>query len=202
MTIECIPVYILMGTCGCGKTTYAEALVKEFGCHYIEGDRLHPEANVQKMSAGIPLTDGDRWGWLTEIRDTYVAEARKIQAASGVGRHQLDKSDIIVVTCSALKRCYRDLLRDVPLLLTDSTTISVQFVYLKGTYKLIESRMIERTDHFMATKMLDSQWQTLEVPDPLMEPSIIVQDISADTETVVQSLVQEITKRLLSNTMC
>ncbi|CAG2169446.1 unnamed protein product [Oppiella nova] len=179
-----VPVYVLMGTCGCGKTTYAELLVNRFQCQYIEGDLLHPKANVDKMSAGIPLTDDDRWGWLTSIRDTYVQKAREV-AAKGV-----DRSGIIIVTCSSLRKVYRDLLRDVP-----KGLCRVVFVYLKGTYSLIESRMRARSDHFMASNMLDSQWRTLEEPDPQHE-AVIIQDISGDTEAIVENLVQEISKQL------
>ncbi|CAG2120999.1 unnamed protein product [Medioppia subpectinata] len=124
-----VPVYVLMGTCGCGKTTYAEALVKEFGCHSIEGDRLHPTANVDKMSAGIPLTDDDRWGWLSDIRHTYVQKASQIVAQGLSGT-----SGLIIVTCSALRLVYRDLLRDVP-----KGSCRVVFVYLKGSYELIDT---------------------------------------------------------------
>ncbi|CAG2102820.1 unnamed protein product [Medioppia subpectinata] len=184
MPVE-VPVYVLMGTCGCGKTTYAEALVKEFGCHYIEGDRLHPTANVNKMSAGIPLTDDDRWGWLAAIRDTYVQKATEIVAQGLSGT-----SGIIVVTCSALRLVYRDLLRDVP-----KGSCRVVFVYLKGTYELLDSRMKARSGHFMASNMLNSQWKTLEEPDSQRE-DVILQDISADTDTVVKNLIKEIKKQL------
>ena len=183
MTNE-VPVYVLMGTCGCGKTTIAELLVNKLNCQYIEGDALHPTANVKKMSDGIPLTDEDRWGWLRSIRDTYVKKANLI--SSQVKSH----NRVIIVTCSALRRVYRDLLREVP-----KGLCRVVFIYLKGSYELIESRMKSRQNHFMASNMLKSQWKTLEEPDPQHE-EVIIQDISLKTDDIIESLSKQIRERI------
>ena len=173
----------MMGTCGCGKTTVAQGLVQQLQCPFIEGDTLHPKANVDKMAAGIPLTDDDRWGWLRTIREAYTSIARELS----------DEEDrtkrIIVVTCSSLKKAYRDLLREVP-----NELCKVVFIYLKGSYQLIDSRMKARQNHFMASNMLKSQWATLEEPDPQQE-EVIIQDIDIDMKDIVNSLCQQIYKR-------
>lgn len=179
-----VVVYVLMGTCGCGKTTVAEGLVKQIKCHFIEGDALHPKANVDKMSAGIPLTDDDRWGWLRSIRDAYVNKARELANEDDRAKR------LVVVTCSSLRKAYRDLMREVP-----KDLCKVVFIYLKGSYQLIESRLKARQNHFMATNMLKSQWATLEEPDPQHE-EVIIQDIDLDMEDIIDSLLKQINQRL------
>ena len=175
-----VPIYILMGTCGCGKTTIGEQLVKKLNCSFIEGDLLHPKANVEKMSAGIPLNDDDRWGWLSQIRNTFVDMAKNRAS------EPMSKNRLIIVTCSSLRKVYRDILRTVP-----DGLCRVVFIYLKGDYELLQNRMKSRKNHFMAANMLESQWKTLEEPDPQQE-SVIIQDISLDTDTIVANLVQQI----------
>ncbi|KAI8074186.1 shikimate kinase [Gongronella butleri] len=162
-----IPIYILMGTAGCGKTSVAEAMQKRLQCEYIEGDQLHPPANIAKMSAGVPLEDEDRWGWLETIRDEMTSIVTKLQqekqaAAGDNGRFAL------IVTCSSLKKVYRDILRGVP-----ASVGTVTFVYLKGSRELLGQRIGSRQGHFMASAMLDSQWNALEEPDPAQERCII-----------------------------
>jgi len=179
-----VPVYVLMGTCGCGKTTIGQELVKRLNCQFVEGDTLHPQSNVEKMSKGIPLTDDDRWLWLELVRDSYVQRARDILSG------EKSRSRVVIATCSSLRKVYRDILREVP-----SGVCRVTFVYLKGSYQLIEARMKSRKNHFMATNMLDSQWKTLEEPDPQQE-SVIIQDISDDTDVIVEKLVNAIASQL------
>jgi gluconokinase len=181
---EEVPVYVLMGTCGCGKTTIAEKLAKLLNCPFIEGDLLHPKSNVEKMSKGIPLTDEDRWQWLESVRDSYVAKAKDIL------NDKKSKSRVVIATCSSLKKVYRDILRDVPL-----GVCRVTFIYLKGSYQLIDSRMKLRKNHYMAPNMLDSQWKILEEPDPLFE-SVIIQDISGETDVIAESLEKIIVNQL------
>jgi gluconokinase len=181
---EEVPVYVLMGTCGCGKTTIAQNLVKLLNCPFIEGDLLHSKSNVEKMSKGIPLTDEDRWQWLESVRDSYVIKAKDIL------NDKKSKSRVVIATCSSLRKVYRDILRDVPL-----GVCRVTFIYLKGSYELIYSRMKSRKNHYMASNMLDSQWKILEEPDPLFE-SVIVQDISDETHVIAESLEKIILNQL------
>jgi carbohydrate kinase (thermoresistant glucokinase family) len=137
-------VLVVMGVSGSGKTTVAEGLSERLAWPFLEGDSLHPEANVAKMSAGQPLTDDDRWPWLELVAD-WVAE-RTAAGEDGI------------VTCSALKRSYRDVIR------RDSD--EVVFVHLTGERETLEERMRARKGHFMPPEMLDSQLETLEEPGP------------------------------------
>jgi gluconokinase len=136
------PVLIVMGVSGTGKSTVAGMLAGHLGWELREGDDLHPAANVAKMSAGIPLTDEDRWPWLDEIV-AWIDEQAAEQAPG-------------IVTCSALRRSYRDRLRRP----------NVIFVHLAGEREVIAARMAARLDHFMPTGLLDSQFATLETPGP------------------------------------
>ncbi len=134
---------VVMGVAGCGKSTVAEAIHERLGYAYAEGDDFHPQANIDKMSAGIPLTDEDRWPWLEVINKWMVA------------RETLGENT--VVSSSALKRSYREVLaKDVP----------VFFVHLSGTHELIQRRLSERQGHFMPPALLPSQFAILE---PLAE---------------------------------
>ena len=134
-------IVVLMGVCGCGKSTIGRALAAELDWPFLDADTVHPQANVAKMGAGIPLTDEDRWPWF----DRIVAEMRRHAAA---GKH-------VVIACSALKQAYRDRL---------ATGGSVRFVYLKGDAKTIGPRLAGRTGHFMPASLLASQFATLEEP--------------------------------------
>ncbi len=135
--------YVIMGVSGAGKTTIGSALARALGVEFLEGDLLHPSSNVQRMAAGIALTDNDRRPWL-------IAIAQRLRGAkqSGIG---------LVVACSALKRSYRDLLRS-------RGAADVQFVYLAGDRPLIAERMAERRDHFMPPGLLASQLASLQEP--------------------------------------
>ena len=136
---------VVMGVCGSGKTVIGSHLAERLGLPFIEGDDLHPPANVAKMSSGIPLTDHDRWPWLDEIAAALNRERR-----SGRGA---------IAACSALKRAYRDRLRS-------RTDGPIRFVLLDGPRKHLASRMARRTGHFMPISLLDSQLAILEKPDP------------------------------------
>jgi gluconokinase len=179
-----VPVYVLMGTCGCGKSIIAQKLVKLLNCPYIEGDSLHPKSNIEKMSNGIPLTDEDRWQWLESVRDSYVQKSNEIFPQN------ISKIRVVIATCSSLKKLYRDILREVP-----SGLCRVTFVFLKGSYQLIDARLKSRKNHFMASNMLESQWKTLEEPDPQYE-SVIIQDISEKIDVITERLVNIIVNQL------
>jgi len=148
------PVLVIMGVSGCGKTTIAELLAARLNWAYAEGDSMHPKANVEKMASGHALTDQDRAPWLAK-----VAEWIETQTAAG---------EPGVVTCSALKRAYRDVLRGE----------NVVFVYLKGSPDLIARRLAARHGHFMPPALLDSQFATLE--EPTADERAVTIDISGE----------------------
>ena len=157
-----------MGVAGSGKTTIARALAERLGWHYQEGDALHPQANVAKMSAGTPLTDADRWPWLHAI--AAVIDTWRAEGTNGI------------VTCSALKRAYRDILI--------GPRPDVRLVFLAGDKPLIAARMAARTGHFMPPALLDSQLATLEPPGPDENPLVV--DIDRDPVAIVDALAAEI----------
>jgi len=135
---------IVMGVSGSGKTTVAELIARRLGWPFMEGDRLHPEANVEKMRQGVPLTDADRAPWLDRI-----GEELKRWAAEGQSG---------VLTCSALKRAYRDRIR--------AARPDVRLVYVKGSEALIQSRVAARHHEYMPASLLRSQFEALEEPAP------------------------------------
>ena len=164
-------IVVVMGVAGSGKTTVAAALARQEGWTLLEGDSFHPPANVAKMSAGIPLTDEDRWPWLRAI----AARADELAAAGQSS----------VVACSALKRAYRDILR--------GGRPDTVLVYLRGSKDLIGKRMAARKDHFMPPALLDSQFATLEEPGPDENP--IVADVGGASSEVTIFVIQELTRR-------
>ncbi|TCL75706.1 gluconokinase [Rhizobium sp. BK251] len=163
------PVIIVMGVSGSGKSSVGQRLAAHLGLQFVEGDQLHPEANVEKMAKGIPLTDEDRMPWLDLIGD-----AMKASVARGEG---------IVISCSALKRVYRDRLRAA----ADDRLL---FVYLDGSRELLMKRMGERKGHFMPVSLLESQLLTLEVPTG--EPGVVTVDIDDSLEKIAADAVQEL----------
>jgi gluconokinase len=136
------PLVVVMGVSGCGKSTLGKLLAHKLRAEFLEGDDLHPPRNIERMASGIALTDNDRRDWLLAIAE-QLADAR-------AGRHAL------VVSCSALKRGYRDMLR--------TAASQLAFVHLHGSRELLEARLATRPGHFMPTSLLDSQLQTLEPP--------------------------------------
>ena len=144
---------VLMGVCGCGKSTVGASLANDLGWTFLDADDFHPEANVAKMAAGVALTDTDRWPWL----DRMVAE---LQAIERQGRHA-------VLACSALRQSYRDRL---------DRAGEIRWVYLKGDLATIEPRLSSRRGHFMPSTLLASQFATLEEP-----ADAIVVDIAQPT---------------------
>lgn len=135
------PPVVVMGVSGCGKSTVGRALADAWHCRYLEGDEFHTAANIARMAAGVPLTDADRHDWL----HTLAAELARARRAGDV-----------VLSCSALKRSYRDILR--------SGAPDLAFVHLAGTPELLTQRMAQRTGHYMPASLLASQLDTLESP--------------------------------------
>lgn len=158
-------VLVVMGVSGCGKSTVADGLASRLHWQFAEGDDFHPQANVDKMHAGHPLTDDDRWPWLRAIGDWTSSR---------------DASSPGIVTCSALKRSYRDMLR----------APGVVFVHLSGSRELLEKRISGRKGHFMPASMLQSQLDTLE-PLQSDEPGTVV-DVAAGPSEVVDTVLTDL----------
>lgn len=158
---------VVMGVSGCGKTSVAAALAKRLGLVMVDGDDLHTPESVAKMRSGIPLDDTDRWPWLDRI-GAYLAQGD----ATHTGR---------IVACSALKRAYRDRLRQ--------HTQQLYFVFLDGSDELIRKRLVERKGHYMHPELLDSQLRTLERPQP-DEHDIICLNISASVDALADQALQ------------
>jgi gluconokinase len=156
-----------MGVSGCGKSTVGRALAARLGVPFAEGDELHPPRNIALMSAGTPLTDADRGVWLDRVADVLE------RAAQQGG---------IVVSCSALKRRYRDRLREA--------APALRFVYLHGSETLLAERMAARSGHYMPASLLTSQLETLEPPGADERP--IALDIAQDTPALVEQAVAQI----------
>lgn len=165
---------VVMGVAGSGKSTVGELLAARLGAAFIEGDRFHLPASIDKMAAGIPLTDEDRWPWLEAV-------GREITRKAGAG---------VVCACSALKRAYRDVLRK-------NAGLPLVFVYLEGSHDLIAGRMAARTGHFFAPALLDSQFATLEPPQA--DEDAIVADLRMTAEEIVENVARELAERPASS---
>lgn len=157
---------VVMGVCASGKTTIGEHLAKKLGRKFIDGDDLHPRANIQKMASGQPLNDDDRKPWLERIRDAaYSLES---------------KNEHGIIVCSALKKIYRDQIRE--------GNENVTFLFLDGSEELILERMRARQGHFMKENMVNSQFEALERPED--EPRTIFVSIDATIEDVVSNAAE------------
>lgn len=161
-------VLVLMGVAGSGKSTVAELVSQQLGWPFKEGDSLHPPANIAKMTVGHPLTDTDRAPWLEKVAEWVEA--------------QLDSGQSGLITCSCLKRAYRDLV--------SRRGAGVTFVYLAGSHDTIAERLANRHGHFLPPSLLDSQFADLEEPEP-DEPSIRV-DIGPAPAQIAQHIVEQL----------
>jgi gluconokinase len=164
-------VAVVMGVSGSGKSTIASMLAHRLHWIYEDADWFHPKSNIEKMHAGEPLTDEDRWPWLHAI-------AAWIDATRHIGNHG-------VIACSALKRAYRDILV--------GERPDVQIVFLKGDRELIARRLAARDGHFMPPSLLDSQYAALEEPQADERP--IVVSIVPHPREIVENIVRELAKR-------
>ncbi|GMK55540.1 hypothetical protein CspeluHIS016_0205960 [Cutaneotrichosporon spelunceum] len=186
---------VVMGPASCGKSTIGQNLARDLGIDFLDGDALHPAANVAKMSAGNPLDDADRLPWLQIIRDTGIRECHAAWER-GDGREQQVQDGKLgrpacVIACSALKKSYRDILRgEAATVPEDKPTMKTIFVYCNGSPELLAQRIAARKGHFMKPQMLASQLATLE--DPTGEPGVVDVDISAEPD--------EVSRRALSGT--
>lgn len=163
-TREQLPPLIVMGVQGCGKSTAGRAIALRLGLPFIDGDDLHSVENKQKMASGQPLDDADRHPWLTTIGRTLA--------------DRLAENQPTVVACSALKRRYRDLIRDL--------APDVRFVHLQGDQALIADRLSQRNHEYMPAALLDSQFETLE---PLAQDEAGIRlDITLSPEEIAEAV--------------
>jgi gluconokinase len=161
---------VVMGVSGCGKTTVAHGIAAATGLLFAEADDFHSRANVEKMRAGIPLDDEDRWPWLHDLAE-WMAE----RAAEGRST---------VIACSALKRVYRDLLAEGP--------PSLDFVHLHGSAEVIRARLASREGHYMPASLLDSQLATLE-PLEADERGVVL-DVSLPPDQLVSLAIARLAR--------
>lgn len=158
---------VVMGVSGSGKSTVGRALADALGWSFYDGDDFMPAANVSKMASGTPLTDADRFPWL-DILQTLIAQ-------------KIGSGQALVLACSSLKQIYRERLR--------SGNPETIFVHLSGDYDLIKARLEARAAHFMKAAMLQSQFETLELPK-----GAIVVDVSGTVEEIVENIVRQLGK--------
>jgi gluconokinase len=163
-----LPHVVVMGVSGCGKSTVGRQLAQLLGTDFLEGDELHSGQNVARMAAGIALTDEDRQGWLETLAGR-LAEAR----AQGRG---------LVISCSALKRSYRDILR--------SGAPDLLLIHLRGDYDLLATRMASRAGHYMPSSLLDSQFATLEPPDA--EENALTLDVEQAPNLILNAIIERL----------
>jgi len=156
-------VIVLMGVCGCGKTTVGKAMSDQLGWPFYDADEFHSAANVAKMEAGQPLTDEDRLPWLQDM-------------ANSIDRWTQQRQDAILA-CSALKSSYRQMLRE--------GQPEIQFVFLTGDQALLEQRMANRKDHYMPAQLLESQLETLEEP-----VDALVMDFDQPADQIARAICQ------------
>jgi gluconokinase len=158
-------VIVVMGVSGSGKTTVAKGIASAMGWEFAEGDDMHPKASVAKMASGLPLTDEDRWPWLRLMGDWISAKQSRGESA--------------VVTCSALRRAYRDLLRE--------GRPAVRFCHISAGTGVIEERMERRQGHYMPASLLPSQLATLE-PLEEDEPGVVVSNEGSPAEVLDRAM--------------
>lgn len=158
-------IQVVMGVSGSGKSTVGRRLASARGVRFVEGDAFHPPRNVERMAAGIALTDADRAGWLARLRDEL---ASAVAAREGV-----------VLACSALKRSYRDTLRE--------GAPDLRLIHLRGSRDLLAARLAARRDHYMPASLLDSQLAALQAPQP--DESALSFDVAQDPQSIVQAIL-------------
>ncbi|EAZ93117.1 gluconokinase [Crocosphaera chwakensis] len=165
-------IYLIIGVSGSGKTTIGKALSQELGYAFYDADDFHPPKNIAKMSQGIPLDDSDRLPWLLAIKLV-------------IDEHQKEQKNA-VITCSALKQSYRDLL--------EKNTTNIIWIYLKGSYETFLKRLQQRPDHFMKENMLISQFEALEEPE-----NAVTIDVNLSVAEIVQEIINQTYTKIDSN---
>ena len=169
MSINEVTKFIIMGVTGSGKSSVGKLLSNKIDAVFVDGDDMHPEKNITKMSSGQPLDDDDRHPWLQNI-----------------GKALKDEPGSIIIACSALKKIYRDLIREI-------AAQEITFIHLVGSLDIIKDRMAKRTGHFMPTSLLESQFETLEAPqDP---ENFMAIDTYQSFNHVVEQIIDNINGR-------
>lgn len=168
MTVQAARIVIAMGVSSSGKSTVGQSIARRLHVPFLDGDGYHPDANVEKMRNGVPLTDEDRWPWLERLAKA-LGEAAERKGAS-------------VGACSALRKIYRDYL-------VEQAGEPILFVYLDGTKEIIAARMAKRQHEYMPASLLDSQFATLEVPDPAVE-NVLVVPVTDSVEKITMTTVK------------
>ncbi len=161
-------IYLIMGVSGSGKSTIGKALSQKLDYTFYDGDDFHPPENIDKMSQGIPLNDSDRLPWLHNIKSV------------------INKHKNAVITCSALKQSYRDLLEE--------NNTDIIWIYLKGSYEIFLKRLQQRSEHFMKENMLQSQFQALEEPN-----NALIIDVNLSVEEIIQEIINQTYAKIDSN---
>ncbi|RYO80201.1 hypothetical protein DL766_001272 [Monosporascus sp. MC13-8B] len=172
-------IWLVTGPAGCGKTTVAKHISSKLNVPYVEGDDFHPKANIEKMANGIPLTDADRWDWLTALREESL---RQLSAGA----------EGVVLTCSALKRKYRDVIRVAPYFSHD---VLLHFIYLHAPEAVLMDRVGKRQGHYMGANMVHSQFSILE-PPTAEETDVISIDVSGSPDEVLRETMEKVTKKI------
>ena len=168
MQITPARIIIVMGVSSSGKSTVGQSIARRLHVPLLDGDGYHPAANVEKMRAGIPLTDDDRWPWLQSL-------VRALHEAA-------DKKGAAVGACSALKLAYRKFL-------TEQAGEPILFIYLSGSKDVIAKRMAKRQHEYMPASLLDSQFATLEVPDPEAE-NVLILPVTDSVEKITSAALK------------
>lgn len=180
---------VVMGVSGAGKSVIGEALATRLAAAFTDADSLHPQANVDKMSAGIPLTDEDRWPWLHLVGAELAAAHSNRTGASGTGANGPGLQEIgtngTVVACSALKRSYRDAIRTM--------APTTRFILLKADAEVLRERLTQRPGHFMPAALLASQLETLEALEPDEAGLTLTSEggVASTVECILESLVSD-----------
>lgn len=165
-------IFVLMGVSGSGKSAVAAEVAHLLNAAFLDGDFLHPRRNIMKMAAGDPLNDDDRKPWLQALNDAAFAMQRT--------------NKVSLIVCSALKKRYRDILRD--------GNPNLSFIYLKGDFDVIESRLRARKGHFFKPQMLVTQFEALEEPQN-DESDVLIVDIDQTLDEVVKSTIAVINQK-------
>ncbi|CCD24176.1 gluconokinase NDAI_0C05170 [Naumovozyma dairenensis CBS 421] len=178
-------IIVLAGTAGTGKSTIADLILRTFKkdfpkLEFVEGDDLHPAANVEKMSHGIPLGDEDRWGWLEKIAETAGSNAKKDDGQT-------------IISCSSLKKKYRDRIRNV------WPNGDFYFIFLYASKIEILRRLKQRMGHFMKENMMESQFNDLELPDVEKEQHCFIVKLDGKTFEHIEDETIELCSKILKN---